>query len=283
MKVNYTIIEIREKIKDWNKQGLSVGFVPTMGYLHTGHLSLIEAAKRENDKVVVSIFVNPTQFSPNEDLEKYPRNFEKDKLLCEQNGVDILFFPTEQEIYPNKNLINIDINKLDNNLCGRLRIGHFNGVCLIVLKLFNIIKPTNAYFGKKDFQQLQIIKNMVKDFNIDINIIGMPIIREKNGLALSSRNSYLSKEEFEDASIINKSLQKAKYSLENGETDIKKIISNIENSILQKLTAKIDYIEIVDTKNLQKVDKIDCEVLISVAVFIGKTRLIDNIVIQNNM
>ena len=210
MRIVGKINDVRNQVKEWKKQGLTVGFVPTMGYLHEGHESLIKRAYEENDKVVVSIFVNPMQFGPKEDLESYPRDLKRDSEVCEKAGTDLIFHPENEEMYFNDFSTFVDMNGLTKGLCGKSRPIHFRGVCTVVTKLFNIVAPDRAYFGEKDAQQLAVIKRMVRDLNIDIEIIGCPIIREEDGLAKSSRNTYLSSEERKVATILNKSLKLAK-------------------------------------------------------------------------
>jgi len=276
MKTINTIKEIREIVKEWKSKGFSVGFVPTMGYLHEGHKSLIEKASLENDKVIVSIFVNPTQFGPNEDFEKYPRDLEKDEALCNSAGADLIFAPEVIEMYPEGANTLVDVEGLTEGLCGEKRPGHFRGVCIVVSKLFNIVAPHRAYFGEKDAQQLAVIKRMVKDLNFDIDVKGCPIIREEDGLAKSSRNTYLSAEERIAARVLSRSLRKGKEALSQGERDS----DNLKDIILQELhsepLAKIDYVEIVDSSTLKSIKSIDKPILTAIAVFIGKTRLIDN-------
>ena len=270
------INKVRETIKAWKKEGLTVGLVTTMGYLHQGHESLIKRARKENDKVVVSIFVNPTQFGPNEDLEDYPRDIEKDSKLCEEAGCDLIFNPKVEDMYCNDAVTYVEVKELTKGLCGKSRPIHFRGVCTVVSKLFHIIPANRAYFGEKDAQQLAVIKRMVRDLNFDIEIIGCPIVREEDGLAKSSRNTYLSEEERQAALILNKSLKKAKEQLEKGERDSDKIIDLIKKEIEKEPLAKIHYIEVVDSISLEKVTAIKESVLIAIAVYIGKTRLIDN-------
>lgn len=270
------INEARNIINKWKRQGLSIGFVPTMGCLHQGHLSLIEQARQENDKVIVSIFVNPLQFGPNEDFSRYPRSLDKDLEGCKNFGADLVFTPSLNELLPEKNLIYVDVDLLGNNLCGSSRPGHFRGVCTIVAKLFNILTPDRSYFGQKDAQQLAIITRMVKDLNFNTKIVPCPIVREADGLAMSSRNVYLTKEERKAATIISKSLTAAKSLLEQGERDSLNIKSFIIDSIKTEPLANIDYVEIVDHESLQYVDNIEKPILIAVAVYFGKTRLIDN-------
>ncbi len=276
MKVINYIEEIREIVREWKKEGLTIGFVPTMWYLHECHERLIKNSVKENDKTIVSIFVNPTQFGPNEDLEKYPRDLESDKNLCNRNNVDIIFNPSSDEMYNDDFSTYINMDGLTKELCGKSRPTHFSGVCTVVAKLFNIVKADRAYFGEKDAQQLAIIKRLVRDLNIDIEIIGCPIIREEDGLAKSSRNSYLSEEERIAARVLNKSLIKAKESLSNGERDSNCIKEIIKEVISNENLAKIDYVEVVDALNLEKVDIISSDVLVAIAVYVGKTRLIDN-------
>lgn len=270
------INEARNQINEWKKQGLSIGFVPTMGCLHQGHLSLIEQARQENDKVIVSIFVNPLQFGPTEDFSRYPRSLDKDLEGCKNFGADLVFTPSLNELLPETNLVYVDVDLLGNNLCGSSRPGHFRGVCTIVAKLFNILTPDRSYFGQKDAQQLAIITRMVKDLNFNTIIIPCPIVREADGLAMSSRNVYLTPEERKSATIISKSLTAAKSLLEQGERDSLNIKSFIIDSIKSEPLANIDYVEIVDHSTLQYVDTIEKPILIAVAVYFGKTRLIDN-------
>ena len=278
MDICYTVKEVRTKINEWKKQGLTVGFVPTMGYLHEGHKSLMEAARAHNDKVAVSIFVNPMQFGPSEDLKTYPRDFNRDIKLCESVGVDLIFHPEPSEMYDDNFCSYVDMNGLTEELCGKSRPGHFRGVQTVVLKLFNIVKPDRAYFGQKDAQQLAVIKRMVADLNVDVEIIGCPIIREVDGLAKSSRNTYLSKNERAAALILSKSLDLGKKLIEQGETDAKKVIKAISNNIKTEPLARIDYVSAVDFNTIKPVDKIGKSVLIAIAVYIGKTRLIDNFI-----
>lgn len=271
-----SIDAVRQNVKEWRKSGLSIGFVPTMGFLHEGHKSLIDRAVIENDKVVVSVFVNPTQFGPKEDLNTYPRDIENDAVLCENSGAALIFNPESEEMYSNNYSTYIDVQGLTSGLCGAKREGHFRGVCTVVSKLFNIVHPDKAYFGEKDAQQLAVIKRMVEDLNIDIEIIGCPIVREKDCLAMSSRNTYLSHEERKAALVLNKSLAKAGQLLKEGEKNSKIIAKAIEDQISNEPLAKIDYIEVVDSKSLQPISEIKKSVLVAIAVFIGKTRLIDN-------
>lgn len=258
-------------------KGRSIGFVPTMGALHEGHLSLIRQARRENDFTVVSIFVNPTQFGPKDDFEKYPRNLKKDAMLCKKEKVDIIFYPNAREMYPAEFKTYIEVKELSDYLCGKSRPGHFKGVATVVTKLFNIVQPDKAYFGQKDAQQSVIINRFVQDLNIPVKIKVMPTLREKDGLAMSSRNAYLSPQERKDAVVLFRSLKLAQDLINKGEKNSRKIISNMRGLIKSKKSAKIDYIDIIDAKTLKFIDKITDNYLIVLAVWIGKTRLIDNI------
>lgn len=278
MKIITTIEELRPIIKGWKREGLTVGLVPTMGYLHDGHKSLIVKAVSENDKVVVSDFVNPTQFGANEDLSSYPRDIERDAALCEAAGADIIFHPEPEEMYFPDKCTFVDMDKLTKGLCGKTRPVHFSGVCTVVSKLFNIVTPDRAYFGQKDAQQLAVIKRMVRDLNFDITIVGCPIVREADGLALSSRNTYLNEEERKAALILNKSLTLGKEMIEAGEKNAAKVREAIIKNMETEPLAKVDYVEIVDAENLEPVQTIDVPVLVATAVYIGKTRLIDNFV-----
>lgn len=278
MKIINNIKEIRKQVKDWKNDGLSVALVPTMGYLHEGHESLIKKASEDNDKVIVSIFVNPMQFGINEDLSTYPSNIDRDSDICEKNGASLIFNPSVEEMYTDGFSTFVDLNNLTSGLCGKSRPTHFRGVCTVVSKLFNIVNPDKAYFGQKDAQQLSIIKQMVTDLNFDIKIVSCPIVREEDGLAKSSRNIYLSKEERQASTIINKSLKKAKTLIKNGERDSKNVIDFIKNEINKESLAKIDYVSIVDNNTIKNIKTIEDGSLIAVAVFIGNTRLIDNFI-----
>ena len=275
MVVVKTIKEVRETVKQWKKEGLSVGFVPTMGYLHEGHQSLIRAAG-ENDKVVVSIFLNPMQFGPTEDLASYPSDLERDKEKCLESGADLIFAPDASEMYGDNFQSFVDMNLLTQELCGLTRPCHFRGVCTVVTKLFNIVKPDRAYFGKKDAQQLAVIKRMVADLNMDIEIIGCPIIREEDGLAKSSRNTYLSAEERQAALVLSKAVKKAEELIAAGVRDSAEIISQMYAVVDAEPLAKTDYIKVVSLDTMQQISKIEDSALVALAVYIGKTRLIDN-------
>ena len=276
MNLVHTVSEVRAQVKDWRKQGLSVGFVPTMGYLHEGHKSLIERAAKENDKVVVSVFVNPMQFGPTEDLASYPRDIERDCALCQDAGAELVFNPEPSEMYAPDFCTFADMTGLTDVLCGKSRPVHFRGVCTVVSKLFNIVAPDRAYFGEKDAQQLAVIRRMVRDLNFDIEIVGCPIIREEDGLAKSSRNTYLSAEERKAALILSRSLALGKKALENGERNADKIREIITESINTEPLSRIDYVEVSDLFTLERQETITSDILVAIAVYIGKTRLIDN-------
>ncbi|WP_197029563.1 pantoate--beta-alanine ligase [Butyrivibrio sp. AE3004] len=276
-----TINEVKENVREWKRQGLTIGLVPTMGYLHEGHASLIERARKECDKVIVSDFVNPIQFGPKEDLATYPRDFEADCKLCESLGTDLIFHPEPEEMYLDGFHSYVGVDTLSAELCGKSRPIHFNGVCTVVSKLFNISEADKAYFGQKDAQQLAIVKRMVRDLNYNIDIVGCPIIREDDGLAKSSRNIYLNSDERKKALILHKALTKGEELVREGEKDVKKVIKTIRDIIESEPIARVDYVEIVDWNELQKIDKIEGPILAAVAVYIGeKVRLIDNFVVE---
>lgn len=279
--VVHTINEVREQVKEWRKQGFSIGFVPTMGYLHEGHQSLIKKAVEENDKVVVSVFVNPMQFAPTEDLESYPRDLEADAKLCDETGAHLIFNPEPEEMYSQGFCSFVDMYGPTDELCGKSRPIHFRGVCTVVNKLFNIVMPDRAYFGQKDAQQLAVIKRMVADLNIPIEIIGCPIIREEDGLAKSSRNTYLNEEERRAALILSKTIFMGQELVKNGMKDAKKLIALMKENIEKEPLAKIDYVEVVDFNDISIKDEISDNTLVAMAVYIGKTRLIDNFIITN--
>lgn len=279
MKIVKTVKEVKEQVRKWRKQGLTVGFVPTMGYLHEGHLSLMKAAG-ENDRVVVSIFVNPMQFGPTEDLESYPRDLERDAALCEEVGVDLIFHPEPEEMYDSHFCSYVDMSVLTEELCGLSRPVHFRGVCTVVNKLFHIVAPDRAYFGQKDAQQLAVIKRMVKDLNMDVEVKGCPIVREEDGLAKSSRNTYLSEEERKAALVLSKSIFLGQKMAQEGETSASAILGAMRELIEGEPLAKIDYVKMVDLLTMQQVESTEGGVLVAIAVYIGKTRLIDNFIIE---
>ena len=273
------IQEVRQQIKKWKKEGLTVGFVPTMGYLHEGHGSLMKEAKKQCDKVVVSIFVNPMQFGVNEDLDSYPRDLEADKKLCSGLGVDLIFHPTVEEMYTEGFCSFVDMNGLTKELCGKSRPIHFRGVCTVVNKLFNIVMPDKAFFGQKDAQQLAVIQRMVKDLNMDLDIIGCPIIREDDGLAKSSRNTYLNPEERKAALILSQAIFKGEELVKSGERNADRVVSFMKEILQSEPMAEIDYVEAVSMDTIEKIEFLQGRVLVAMAVKIGKTRLIDNFII----
>ena len=275
------IDEVKANVREWKKAGLTIGLVPTMGYLHGGHASLIERARRECDKVIVSDFVNPIQFGPKEDLATYPRDFEADCKLCEGLGADLIFHPEPDEMYLDGFHSYVGVDTLSTELCGKSRPIHFNGVCTVVSKLFNITEADKAYFGEKDAQQLAIVKRMVRDLNFNIEIVGCPIIREEDGLAKSSRNTYLNEDERKKALIIHQALTKGEQMVRSGEKDANKVKETVRNIIESEPICRVDYVEIVDWNELQKVDTIDGPILTAVAVYMDeKVRLIDNFIVE---
>jgi len=278
MRVVRSIKQMLGISKEARTQGKSIGFVPTMGALHAGHLSLIRKARKENDFVAVSIFVNPAQFGPKEDFKKYPRNLKLDAKLCKKEGVDIIFYPSAKEIYPEGYKTYVKVEDLSKVLCGSARPGHFRGVATVVTKLFNLVHPDIAYFGQKDAQQAIIIKKMVSDLNMPVKIKVMPTVREKDGLAMSSRNMYLNPRERKDAVVLSQALNLSGDLIKSGIRDSRKIVNRMSQLIKTKKTAKVDYISIVDLESLKPLKKITGNCLIALAVWIGKTRLIDNII-----
>ena len=278
MEIITTVEGVRKQIKEWRKEGLTVGLVPTMGYLHEGHKSLIDKAVAENDRVVVSVFVNPIQFGPSEDLASYPRDLERDAELCEKAGANVIFHPEDSEMYFDDFCTYVDMDDLTKGLCGKTRPTHFRGVCTVVSKLFHIVAPDRAYFGQKDAQQLAVIRRMVRDLNFDLEIVGCPIVREEDGLAKSSRNTYLNAEERKAAVVLHKGLTEGEKLLEAGEKDAAKVIAAVREVIEKEPLAKIDYVELVDWNTLKPVNSVEDTVLMAVAVYIGKTRLIDNVI-----
>ena len=278
MIISGSINETRKQVKEWKAQGLRVALVPTMGYLHEGHKSLITRAVAENDRVVVSIFVNPIQFGPKEDLSTYPRDLAADTVLCEDAGAALIFAPEVSEMYADDFTTFVDTSGVSQELCGKSRPIHFRGVCTVVNKLFNIVTPDCAYFGEKDAQQLAVIRRMVRDLSMDVKIVGCPIIREEDGLAKSSRNTYLSAEERKAALVLSKAIFAGKEMVEAGEKDGEKVLQTMRDIIEAEPLAKIDYVEMVKWDTIEVQREIDGSVLVAIAVFIGKTRLIDNFI-----
>ena len=285
MEIVKTLANMSDICDRWQKDGASIGFVPTMGYLHQGHLSLIKAANKENDKVIVSIFVNPTQFAPSEDFDTYPQDLAADSLACSTLGVDVLFMPDADAMYPEGFTTYVDPGDLATRLCGKTRPTHFRGVCTVVLQFFNIIMPSQAYFGQKDAQQCLIIKKMLADLHLDhlIKIRRLPIIREADGLAMSSRNVYLDEEQRRQAIVLYQALLRAQELYDQGERDSAVIIQAMQAKLINAPKAKIDYLQIVDCMQLLPVKKMNEETLVALAVYFGKTRLIDNIILAKKV
>ncbi|NHM29151.1 pantoate--beta-alanine ligase [Neobacillus terrae] len=280
MRVITTVQEMQEIIQQVKAEKKSVGFVPTMGFLHEGHLTLLRNARKENDIVAMSIFVNPLQFGPNEDFATYPRDFERDRSLAEKENIDFLFYPSVAEMYPSEASISVIVKDRTDVLCGKSRPGHFDGVATVLTKLFNIMMPTRAYFGKKDAQQVAVIDSLIKDFNFPIKLIPVDIVREENGLAKSSRNVNLEPYEREQAAALYRSLQKARSAIEEGERDIPELKKIIETTILNESQGNIDYIEIYSYPELKPIDKASGSIIMAIAVKFSKVRLIDNIIMS---
>ena len=280
MKLARTVAEARAALAEARTRGESIGFVPTMGYLHEGHLALIRRARAENGFVAVSIFVNPTQFGPNEDFGRYPRDLPRDLELCRGAGVDLVFAPEAAEMYPPGFQTYVEVEELSRGLCGASRPGHFRGVATVVTKLFNIIGPDRAYFGEKDAQQLRVIKRMVLDLNLPVTIVAVPTVREPDGLAMSSRNTYLAPEERRAALVLYRALSSAEEIFGRGERRAGAILARMREIIEAEPLARIDYVAVVDDETLAPVEEIDRPVLVALAVFIGRTRLIDNIMLR---
>ncbi len=278
MQIEKTVAGVKAQVKAWKKEGLSIGLVPTMGYLHEGHKSLIDRAVAENDRVVVSIFVNPIQFGPTEDLESYPRDLNADSLLCEKAGAALIFAPEPSEMYGEDFTTFVDMSGVTGELCGKSRPIHFRGVCTVVNKLFNIAMPDRAYFGQKDAQQLAVIRRMVRNLNMNLEIVGCPIIREADGLAKSSRNTYLSAEERQAALVLSRAIKTGQAMVQAGEKDGERVLAAMRQLISEEPLARIDYVEMVKWDTIEIHHRVDCPVLVAIAVFIGKTRLIDNFI-----
>jgi len=273
-----TIEEVRKITKEWKKEGLAIGLAPTMGYLHKGHESLIRRSAADNDKTVVSIFVNPAQFGEDEDFEVYPRDFDRDSKICREAGADLIFYPSVEEMYPTNFFAYTDVRTMTEGMDGGNRPEHFKGVCTVVSKLFHIVGPDKAYFGQKDAQQLAVIRKMVRDLNFDLEIIGCPNIREEDGLAMSSRNAYLSHSERQAAVILSKALCRAAALAGKGERNATVIIQDLKETIMTETLAEIEYIQIVEPDRLRPVTLLEKPALIALAVKFGKTRLIDNMI-----
>ena len=282
VKVVKTVEEVRKYVKEWRKNGETVGLVPTMGFLHAGHQSLIKRSVEDNDRTVVSVFVNPIQFGPNEDLEAYPRDLERDSQLCDETGADLIFNPEPSEMYKDGFVSFVDMNGLTNHLCGLSRPVHFRGVCTVCSKLFNIVGPDRAYFGQKDAQQLAVIKRMVKDLNMPLEIVGCPIVREEDGLAMSSRNTYMNDEERKAALILSKSIKLGKELVDNGERSAAVVREKMTALLESEPMADVEYVEVVDNLTMESIDDIKGEILVAIAVRINnkEVRLIDNFITE---
>ncbi len=279
MRIIETVEQMQQAADAIRMKGKKIGFVPTMGYLHEGHLALVRKARELSDVVVASIFVNPTQFGPNEDFDKYPRNMERDKSLLESENTDIIFFPDRREMYPERYFTYIQVRELEDHLCGLSRKGHFIGVATVVAKLFNIVKPHFAVFGQKDYQQLIIIERMVKDLNMDVKIVPFPTVREEGGLAMSSRNTYLSTEEREKGLLIYASMKKVEELFKGGEKKVEVLRKEAENILSSKEGIDIEYISISDAETLKELHDIDKKAVLAIAIKVGRTRLIDNTIL----
>lgn len=282
MKVIRTTEKMKAQVDSLKKQNKTIGFVPTMGYLHDGHLSLVKEARKENDIVIMSIFVNPLQFGPNEDFDRYPRNEEQDCQLAKESGVDIIFMPTVDEIYPEEMAIQMTVTKGTDVLCGRTRPGHFDGVVTVLTKLFHLIQPTSAYFGLKDAQQFAVVKNLVTQFNFPISLVGLPTVREEDGLAKSSRNVYLTDSERKEASILHKSLTYAQKLIVDGFDNPATISMKVKKYIETNSSGRIDYVDLLSYPNLNTIDKLTDQMIIAVAVQFDKARLIDNMIVTKD-
>lgn len=280
MQIISNIAELKETVKQYKQQGKSIGLVPTMGFLHEGHLSLIEKARKQNDLVVISIFVNPLQFGPNEDFDRYPRDFERDEALAKQAGVDIVFYPSVEEMYPTPMAMNIIVTEGVNVLCGKSRPGHFDGVATVVMKLFQIVLPDRTYFGMKDAQQVAVIEKMIRDFNLSIELVRCPTLREEDGLAKSSRNVYLSEAERAEAPAIYRSLQQGLALIVKGERSRQAVIDEVRRHLEANIHAEIDYIEVLSYPQLVSAEQLSGEVMIAAAVKYEKARLIDNMIVN---
>lgn len=280
MEIAYTVEDVKSQVRQWKKEGLTVGLVPTMGYLHEGHESLIKRAVAENDRVVVSVFLNPTQFAPNEDLASYPRDFEADTKLCEGAGAALVFHPEPSEMYAEDACTFVDMTAVTKELCGKSRPIHFRGVCTVVNKLMNISMADRAYFGQKDAQQLAVIRRMVRDLNMNVEVVGCPIIREADGLAKSSRNTYLSEEERKAGLVLSQAVMLGQKLVAEGEKSAAAVTGAMSELISAEPLAKIDYVSMVSWDSIEPVETIDGPVLVAMAVYIGKTRLIDNFIYE---
>ena len=280
MKVVNTITELQELIKHEKSQHHSIGLVPTMGFLHEGHRALLKRARQENEMIVLSVFVNPLQFGPNEDLANYPRDFDRDQKVAEEVGVDILFHPSVQEMYPNELSVTMQVHKRTNVLCGKSRPGHFDGVVTVLTKLFHLVQPNKVYFGKKDAQQVAVVDSLVNDLNFPLQIVAVDTVREHDGLAKSSRNVYLTEEERAEAPILYRSLQRGLELIRAGEKNPESVISCIADMIHAETTGEVDYVSVLSYPNLETVELINGDYIIALAVKFSKARLIDNVIFK---
>ena len=280
MNIATTVEQAKQTVRQWKAEGLTVGLVPTMGYLHEGHESLIKRAVAECDRVMVSVFLNPIQFAPNEDLATYPRDFAADTVLIENAGADLVFHPEPSELYAPDACTFVNVEGITSELCGKTRPTHFRGVCTVVSKLMNISQADRAYFGQKDAQQLAVVRRMVRDLNMNVEVVGCPIVREEDGLAKSSRNTYLSPAEREAALVLSRAVREGQRLMKEGERDAKTILSAMRAIIEAESLARIDYVEMVSWDGIKPVDVADSSVLVAMAVYIGKTRLIDNFIFE---
>ena len=280
MNIATTVEQAKQTVRQWKAEGLTVGLVPTMGYLHEGHESLIKRAVAECDRVMVSVFLNPIQFAPNEDLATYPRDFDADTVLIENAGADLVFHPEPSELYAPDACTFVNVEGITSELCGKTRPTHFRGVCTVVSKLMNISQADRAYFGQKDAQQLAVVRRMVRDLNMNVEVVGCPIVREEDGLAKSSRNTYLSPAEREAALVLSRAVREGQRLMKEGERDAKTILSAMRAIIEAEPLARIDYVEMVSWDGIKPVDVADSSVLVAMAVYIGKTRLIDNFIFE---
>lgn len=280
MNIATTVEQAKQTVRQWKAEGLTVGLVPTMGYLHEGHESLIKRAVAECDRVMVSVFLNPIQFAPNEDLATYPRDFAADTVLIENAGADLVFHPEPSELYAPDACTFVNVEGITSELCGKTRPTHFRGVCTVVSKLMNISQADRAYFGQKDAQQLAVVRRMVRDLNMNVEVVGCPIVREEDGLAKSSRNTYLSSAEREAALVLSRAVREGHRLMEEGERDAKTILGAMRAIIEAEPLARIDYVDMVSWDGIKPVDVADSSVLVAMAVYIGKTRLIDNFIFE---
>lgn len=280
MNIATTVEQAKQTVRQWKAEGLTVGLVPTMGYLHEGHESLIKRAVAECDRVMVSVFLNPIQFAPNEDLATYPRDFAADTVLIENAGADLVFHPEPSELYAPDACTFVNVEGITSELCGKTRPTHFRGVCTVVSKLMNISQADRAYFGQKDAQQLAVVRRMVRDLNMNVEVVGCPIVREEDGLAKSSRNTYLSPAEREAALVLSRAVREGQRLMKEGERDAKAILGAMRAIIEAEPLARIDYVEMVSWDGIKPVDVADSSVLVAMAVYIGKTRLIDNFIFE---